>query len=93
LKQRTRRSDISSSNEHLLYSSKQCETFFPPRYGGFKRIDDLLKASAADSICPAICMLEGCDFTTEMEPDQREGYCEACGGRTVMSVLVLAGII
>ena len=60
---------------------------------GFKRIDDLLKASVVDSICPAICMTEGCDYTTEMEPDQDEGYCEACGGNTVTSVLVLAGLI
>ena len=38
-------------------------------------------------------MTEGCDYTTEMEPDQEEGYCEACGGNTVVSALVLAGII
>jgi hypothetical protein len=60
---------------------------------GFKRLDDLLKASAFDSICPAICMTEGCDHTTEMEPDQDAGYCEACGGNTMTSALVLAGLI
>ena len=38
-------------------------------------------------------MTEGCDYTTEMEPDQEKGYCEACGGNTVVSVLVLAGLI
>ena len=56
-------------------------------------LDDLLAMSIADSVCPAICMTEGCDYTTEMEPDQEEGYCEACGGNTVVSVLVLAGLI
>ena len=44
---------------------------------GYKCLDDLLQASVTDSICPAICMTEGCDYTTEMEPDQDAGYCEA----------------
>jgi hypothetical protein len=60
---------------------------------GYKRIHDLLKSSAKDSLCPAICMTEGCDFTTEMERDQDAGYCERCGGNTVTSVLVLAALI
>ena len=60
---------------------------------GFNCIDDLLSACVFDSVCPAICMTEGCDYTTEMEPDQQEGYCEACGGNTVVSALVLADII
>jgi hypothetical protein len=60
---------------------------------GYKRLYDLLKASTADSVCPAICMTEGCDYTTEMEPDQDAGYCEACGGNTMVSALVLAGLI
>ena len=60
---------------------------------GYKRPYDLLRAAASDSVCPAICMTEGCDHTTEMEPDQDEGYCEACGGNTVSSALVLAELI
>jgi hypothetical protein len=60
---------------------------------GFKRIEDLLKVSITDSVCPAICMTEGCNYTTEMEPDQDAGYCEACGGNTVTSALILAGLI
>jgi hypothetical protein len=60
---------------------------------GFNSLDDLLEAAATDSVCPAICMTEGCDYTTEMEPDQDQGYCEACGGNTVTSALVLAGFI
>ena len=60
---------------------------------GFQCLDDLLAAAATDSVCPAICMTEGCDYTAEMEPDQSEGYCEACGGNTVTSALVLAGFI
>jgi hypothetical protein len=60
---------------------------------GYKRVHDLLKASVKDNLCPAICMTEGCDYTTEMESDQGAGYCEACGGNTVTSTLALAGLI
>src|SRR5688572_1681843 len=60
---------------------------------GFEKIEELLSAAITDSVCPAICMTEGCDYTTEMEPDQDAGYCEACGGNTVTSALILAGMI
>jgi hypothetical protein len=60
---------------------------------GLKSLDDLLALSVKDSACPAICMMEGCDHVTRMESDQDEGYCQACGGTTVTSVLVLAGLI
>jgi hypothetical protein len=60
---------------------------------GFDSLDDLLQAAATDSVCAAICMTEGCEYTTEMEPDQDQGFCEGCGGNTVTSALVLAGLI
>jgi hypothetical protein len=60
---------------------------------GFDDLDGLLELAVGDSVCPAICMTEGCDYTTEVEPDQTEGYCEVCGGNTVTSVLILAGLI
>jgi hypothetical protein len=60
---------------------------------GYKSPYDLLQEIASDSVCPAICMTEGCDHTAETEPDQTEGYCEACGGNTLASALVLAGVI
>jgi hypothetical protein len=60
---------------------------------GFKTLDDLLALSVTDSVCPAICMTEGCDHTTQTEPDQDQGYCEACGGSTVVSALRLADFI
>jgi hypothetical protein len=75
---------LSSKAEKLM---KLCDL------EGFKRLEDLIKASMSDSLCPAICMTEGCDHTTEMERDQREGYCEACGGNTMVAGLVLAGLI
>jgi hypothetical protein len=60
---------------------------------GFENVEGVLFLSITDSVCPAICMTEGCDYTTEMEPDQEEGYCETCGGNTVVSALILAGLI
>jgi hypothetical protein len=60
---------------------------------GHDSLDDLIAATISDSVSPAICMNDGCDYTAEMEPDQREGWCEACGTNTVASALVLAGII
>jgi hypothetical protein len=60
---------------------------------GYDSLDDLIAATISDSVSPAICMNEGCDYTAEMEPDQREGWCEACGSNTVASALILAGII
>jgi hypothetical protein len=60
---------------------------------GFRSLDDFLEVTATDSVCPAICMTEGCDYTAEMEPDQDQGFCEVCGGNAVTSALVLAGLI
>ena len=60
---------------------------------GYENVHDLVQAVAVDSVCPAICMTEGCEYTADMEPDQEEGYCESCGGNTMVSALVLAGFI
>jgi hypothetical protein len=60
---------------------------------GFEDENELFAAAMSDSVSPAICLNEGCDYTAEMEPDQREGWCEACGTNTVVSALILAGII
>jgi hypothetical protein len=44
-------------------------------------------------VVPGICMNDDCDFTAEVEPDQRQGWCEDCGTTTVRSGIVLAGLI
>ena len=54
---------------------------------------NLMQAAMADCVAPAICMTEGCEYTAKMEKDQDQGYCEVCGGNTVMSALRLADII
>jgi hypothetical protein len=60
---------------------------------GFDTLDDLLEAASLDSVSPAICVNEGCDYSTDMEPDQDAGHCEICGTQTVKSALILAGLI
>ena len=42
---------------------------------------------------PAICMNDGCDYATDMEPDQDRGWCDECQDNTMKSALILAGII
>ena len=60
---------------------------------GFEDTMSLLEAATFDSVSPGICMTPGCDYTTEVEPDQRSGYCEVCNKNTVSSALMIAGII
>lgn len=55
--------------------------------------NELLEAYALDDVAPGICMNDGCDYTSEYEPDQREGWCEECQTRSVASALVLGGVI
>ena len=77
----------------IVLSNKAAKLMRLCEIEGFRNIDEILFASSTDSVCPAICMTEGCDYTAEMEPDQDQGYCEACGGNTVTSALVLADLI
>ena len=60
---------------------------------GFDSIEKMLEAATFDSISPGISTKSDCDGTAEVEPDQDRGWCEACGGNTVVSALVLAGIV
>lgn len=60
---------------------------------GFADPLDMVEAYADDTLVPAICMKPGCGYTCFYEPDSREGYCEACGSQSVVSCLVLAGVI
>lgn len=58
---------------------------------GFETVGDILAAWVDDSVSPAICM--ECGATTQMEPDQCQGYCEQCRKNSMVSALVLAGLI
>jgi hypothetical protein len=60
---------------------------------GYDSLGELAQAVLSDSVSPAICIEPDCDYTSEMEPDQDRGYCEACGKQSVTAALVLAGMI
>lgn len=60
---------------------------------GYQSLDGLLEASVLDSVCPAICMNDGCDYTEEMEPDQDRGWCPECQTNSMKSGMVLAGLV
>jgi hypothetical protein len=51
------------------------------------------EAFVTDSVCPAICMADDCDHTTELEPDQDQGYCGECHTNTMTSGLLLMGLV
>jgi hypothetical protein len=58
-----------------------------------KEVIELLEEAVVDSSCKGICTNPECNYTTDVEPDQRKGYCEKCTTNTVCSCLILAGII
>ena len=53
----------------------------------------LLEEAGFDSVVPGICCNVHCDYTTGVEPDSTDGWCEACDTGTVKSCLILAGVI
>lgn len=60
---------------------------------GYESDIALGQAAMMDVVCPGICMNDGCNYTTNVEPDQNRGYCEICETNTVKSGLLLMGII
>lgn len=60
---------------------------------GFSDVMDMLEMASIDSMVPGICVNDDCNYSTDVEPDQREGYCENCGTQTVQSCLIIEEII
>jgi hypothetical protein len=60
---------------------------------GYETVKELASVILSDSVSPAICVNEDCNFTCEMEPDQDAGYCEECRTNSMQSALILAGLI
>lgn len=57
---------------------------------GFENMEEMFAAAIMDSVVPGIC--HKCGYTTEVEPDGR-GWCEECDSASVISVLLLGGMI
>ena len=60
---------------------------------GYDTLENLLQAVIGDSVSPAICMNEDCNYTCEMEPDQDRGWCDECQRNTMVAAPVLAQVI
>lgn len=58
---------------------------------GYASAYDMIEESLMDGLCPSICM--NCDHIENWEPDAQDGLCPECQTPTMMSVLVIAGII
>jgi len=56
-------------------------------------VDNFMRDCIFDSLNPGICKNNGCDYSTEVEPDQGAGYCEICETTSVVSASLLLGII
>jgi hypothetical protein len=78
---------------NIVLSNKTAKLMRLCELEGFTKVEDILFAVAGASVCPAICVTEGCDHTADMEPDQDYGHCEQCGGNTMLSALRLAGFV
>jgi hypothetical protein len=55
---------------------------------GIDSLDEMM-VIASDSVNPGICMNDGCSYTTAVEPDCLDGYCEYCGTRSVTGATML----
>ena len=60
---------------------------------GFSTVASLLDRYVIDGCVPGICVTCGETIETSCEPDAEDIPCDACGTRTVRSILVLAGIV
>ncbi|MBW2121959.1 MAG: hypothetical protein JRH07_08945 [Deltaproteobacteria bacterium] len=58
---------------------------------GAEDLNEMLEEYGTNGTFPGIC--PECGYTTDVEPDQAEGWCEVCEKNTVVSGLILAGFI
>jgi len=60
---------------------------------GYDSEEEIINTYISESVVPGICMNDICDYTTDVEPDCSDSYCEICDTNTVSSILVIAGVI
>jgi hypothetical protein len=78
---------------HLTDAERRAKLEKLAEIEGYPDVEALLQDTVTDSVSPGICCRPGCDYTTEVEPDQRHGWCEACGAPAVRSALILAELV
>jgi len=60
---------------------------------GYRDVEEMLCDAAFDDVVPGICKNAECSYTTGTEPDATANWCEICNTNSVVSCLVLAGVI
>ncbi len=62
---------------------------------GYESGLDLIVHYAMESVVPAICTSLDCEgeYSEELEPDCDGGFCNYCGQSSMVSCMVLAGVI
>lgn len=73
------------SNEQALAELTEIE--------GYDDVMEMIQEHHIESVVPAICVNDDCDYSDGMEPDQDKGWCANCGTNTVKSCLILMGVI
>lgn len=58
---------------------------------GYSEPMEMLEDTFNDGAVPGAC--SQCDYTTYVEPDCTDGWCEECEAGTVRSCQIMAGII
>lgn len=60
---------------------------------GFEDPMELMELASFEGVAPGICENKDCDYSTNVEPDCHDGWCEECETNSVVSCLILGGII
>jgi hypothetical protein len=55
--------------------------------------EQMYESSIMDGISPGICINPDCEYTTDVEPDCTDGWCENCNTESVRSALSLGGLL
>jgi len=77
--------------EHVMVVSNKLKSLAFSE--GYETPEEMIEETIHDSVSPGICMNGHCNYICEVEPDQDTGWCEECQSDSVVSVLVLTGLI
>ncbi len=58
---------------------------------GFENAEEMGFAALSDGTSPGIC--KECGYSTDVEPDNNAGWCEECQAQTVVSGMILMGVM
>ena len=58
---------------------------------GYDSPEEMLEAVAFDASVPGMCL--ECEHIQNCEPDAQDNYCDGCGEQSVVSCLVIGGLI